>query len=456
MTTGTTPSALGSLHHKIVLDQPQKIHYGHEDEVVGGVVLKYLPLVRGYSSLNVELFGPLHMQVSLKGTARIYHHNETRTEITHLFTETFRLHQGSFRAAPDTEHIFPFRIKFPSHTQPTYDSAVSATQDENGRWNFRETLSSVEPDPLPPSLVSPSHNLTTHTIYQPSRRETVTIEYTATVQIRMPGIDIELKPNNPDRRVTVYYDQPRVPMMLAAANLAGTNDFSRTFPISPNITSHEKPSGLRSKTRAFLNPSAEPPQHALTVTYTGIPQHAFVGQPLSFQIKVDPQDPDAAAASLPPIILDRCVISLFAYTTGVQPTIIDLLRTKTFEFSDFSRIFSNDHGWTRDIHIGVLGSVPSTFKFGKDAGIERTYKLRLACQLSAGKQKLHMRQDVAVAIHPPLLLDDVRGPDVGVSVLEWDAADPPAYDDDDYDIEDALVPSYEQAIAQPAHLPTAL
>ena len=224
-----------------------------------------------------------------------------------------------------------------------------------------------------------------------------------------------------------------------------TSDVSHTFTIQDEglRPSHEQPHGFRNKTKALLKPT-DPPKFVFEADLIGIPQHAYVDQPLSFAISIIPHDSSTTTVT-PKIFLDSCTITLVAHTTGLQPTVIELLKTKEAEFSS-AKPFSEEHGWTKAIDIGHLSWVPSTFTF---RNISRTYKLRIAVHFSVGTQKVKTSRDVPLIIHPPVEIETARNE----TAEESDGL--PSYHEATHEPADDLgeVPSYEQVVSAPHHRP---
>ncbi|KAI5362168.1 hypothetical protein Slin15195_G058190 [Septoria linicola] len=442
---------LGGLNYKVLLESPKRIYYGNDIPITGHVLLKHLPLLRGLSQspLNAELFGPLQVDVVLRGVCRINHLEESRAEVYQLCRETVNIYNAPFRAAADAEEELPFSIKIPANTIPNTNMAVAAVQDASGSWTFRERVSSVEVDPLPPTVevkrkVDSWGTLGT-TNLSTVLKTAISVQYTIEAQVRMPGIDVEIVYAGPEGGVPIYYDQPRIPTSIAAADQTLTSETSQTFTaqneeLRPEI---ELPQGFRNKTKALLRP-ADPPKFIFEASLIGIPQHAYIGQPLSFAITVAPDD-SSSTKSVPNVFLDSCTITLIAHTTGCLPPDIELLRTKEADFSS-SKPFGDEYGWTKAIDVGTLSWVPSTFTF---RSISRTYKLRISVRFSVGGQKINTNRDVPLTIHPPLEIETSR-PGIETS------ADPnalPSYREANLQAPEYLgeVPSYEQATSTTTH-----
>ncbi|KAF2207067.1 hypothetical protein CERZMDRAFT_88829 [Cercospora zeae-maydis SCOH1-5] len=437
---------LGGLHHKLILESPKRVHYGNDFPVSGNVLLKHLPLLRGLNSpLNAELFGPLHVSIVLKGVARIHHEDESRAEIFPLCKEVVTIYDGSFRAPADAEEVLHFNIKLPPHASPVTNTAVAAVQDDGGNWSFRERVSSVEVEELPPTLEVLPNSLTRgsfvyanlHTTMKPA----IKVHYTVEAQVRMPGIDVEIVNADADSGgAPIFYDQPRIPIATAQRDQTLTTDVSQRFTVQDEslLPEHEQPHGFRNKTKAFLKP-IDLPKFVFDVICIGIPQHAYVGQNLSFAITIQP-DGSSTTKTDPEIFLDKCTISLIAQTTGIQPAPLEILKTKAADFSS-ARPFSREDGMTKGIDVGVLSWVPATFTFRK---ITRTYKLRIVGRFTVGTQQISTSRDVPITIHPPLEIETSRAAD--------DTNDPdalPSYQEANrHEAEDfAHAPSYEQAIS---------
>ncbi|KAM3417078.1 hypothetical protein BST61_g8654 [Cercospora zeina] len=424
---------LGGLHHKLILESPKRVHFGNDIPVSGNVLLKHLPLLRGLNSpLNAELFGPLRVNVVLKGVARIHHEEESRAEIFPLCKEVVTIYDGSFRAPADAEEVLHFRMKLPPHASPVTNTAVAAVQDEGGNWSFRERVASVEVEPLPPTLEVLQNSLARgsfvyanlHTATKPA----IKVHYTVEAQVRMPGIDVEIVNADADSGgAPIFYDQPRIPTAIAQRDQTLTTDVSQRFTVQDEslLPKHEQPHGLRNKTKAFLKP-VDLPTFVFDANFIAIPQHAYIGQPLSFAITIEP-DGSSTTKTEPHVFLDKCTVSLIAHTTGIQPAPLEILKTKAADFSSTAQPFSREDGMIKGIDVGVLSWVPATFSF---RNITRTYKLRIVSQFTVGAQQISTSRDVPITIHPPLEIETSRA-----------TADD---DDDDPNDPDAL-PSYQEA-----------
>ncbi|KXT00431.1 hypothetical protein AC578_1927 [Pseudocercospora eumusae] len=438
--------ALGQLHIRAVLDHPSKVHYGPDDPVRGKVVLKYVSPSKASSS---QLFGPLTLAVILKGQARINPEDEG-SQSTTLFTETQTIQDGAFRADSENEHALPFALHFAENVDPATQTTM--TQNDNGSWNFRQTVGS-ELHALPPSLESRAPENSSVTRLKAVSTTLVGVRYSALVRAKMPGIDVDIVVANLVDGETVLYDQPRVPIMIAS-NLADNSEFFRQLTVQNEAlrSVEQKPRGFLGKTKAFLKPS-ELPKYVFTATCSNVPQHAFIDQPVAFDISVASHFSSTVQEN-PEVFLDSCTTSLIARTTGVKPVNIETLWSKTTEFE--RKPFSDEHGWAKTVDIGNLDWVPSTFSLGD---IERSYKFRIAAQFSVGKQKLSIRQDMPVMIHPPIDSEN----DMTLARINSAGSALPAYEEaaaiaPTPSYEDATglpQPSYEQAVGavDPGHHP---
>lgn len=433
-----TRAKLGGLSTRVVLDDPNRVHYGNDIPVSGSLLLKYLPLLRGlpHSPLNAELFGPLQVEITLGGSARINHVNETRAEVFALVKEVVCIHDGPFRASPDEERRLPFAIRFPAHAIPSSNTTGVRS------WPLHEHVLPVEREALPPTCsVHLNHDAweTRKSAKWSSTTDTaMSVDYTIDTQVRMPGIKMEIVDATQQGGTSVLYDQPKIPLSIATCNQSLTSEFSQTFTAQNEALrpSSERPHGVRNKTKALLKP-AEVPRFIFEAELIGIPKHAYVGRQLSFALSIIPHA-SSTVQTAPNLFLDSCTITLIAHTTGLQPAVIEIIKTKEAAFSS-AKPYSEEYGWTKSINIGQLSWVPSTFTF---RNIRRTYKLRIAVQFSVGAQKMKMSRDVPLTIHPPVESDTTR---VGT------AEDPdslPSYQESSYGSRADLgpVPSYEQAM----------
>ncbi|EME85076.1 uncharacterized protein MYCFIDRAFT_195943 [Pseudocercospora fijiensis CIRAD86] len=439
--------ALGQLHIRAVLDNPKKVHHGPDDPVRGNVHVKYASSSRAGSS---QLFGPLKLEVVLRGQARVNAEDEP-SQITTLFTEARTLYDGAFRADGENEHALPFALDFAENVDPTTHTTM--TQSGNGTWNFRQTVGS-ELHALPPSLESQAPENSGVTRLKAVSKVLVAVRYSILVRAKMPGIDVDVVVANPADGETVLYDQPRVPIMIAS-NLADNGEFYRQITVQNEHLrpAEQKPRGFVGKTKAFLK-SSDLPKFVFTATCSNVPQHAFVDQPVAFDMSMAPHYSSTVHEN-PEVFLDSCTTSLIARTTGVKPINIETLWSRTTEFE--RKPFSDEHGWARTVDIGNLEWIPSTFSLGD---LERTYKLRIAPQFSVGKQKLSIRQDMPVMVHPPIDPEN----DTTLARIHSGGSALPAYEEaaasaptPPYEAVTGLSqPSYEQAIGamEAEHIPT--
>lgn len=441
--SSSTPSYLGTLHVKLLLDQPQRVHYGPDDAVTGHILLKYRAAIPGLSplTLNAELFGPLSLQVVFRGIARLHIGEESRVDTHLLFAKVEQVHDGSFRAQPDSEHVFPFTIRFPEHAQPRANTRVAATQHEtSGRWVFEQSVASIDVDALPPSMESTVQRSPAGvTLTQEVAKTLASVRYTLTLQVRMTGIEVQIEVVNRGRKEIVYYDQPKVPASRAINYLTQSHAFEQQLTAQHDSLRppEARPRGIRDKTKALLKPT-EPPKYVFTVRCFHVPQHAFIGQPIEFDISIASHS-SSTTTTPPAVFLDSCNIALVAYTSGMQPSNIEILRNRNVDISHPPRPFSSTYGWSRGIDVGTLSYVPSTFRCGK---IARSYKLRITIVFSVGKQNLHLRRDMPLEVHPPLhrsSYDDDDDPDGSSRARGRFAETLPAY-------EEERAPAYEEIV----------
>ncbi|KAF2162967.1 hypothetical protein M409DRAFT_58003 [Zasmidium cellare ATCC 36951] len=433
-----TDPSLGVLHARLHLDDPKRIHYGSDDPVDGSVRLKFERNgMKGAPA--TELFGPLEVNLTLKGTMRFVSGNSAISDSSPqnesvFVNKTISLHTGPFRAAPGTEHDFPFSLNFPEHADAKHKTSVSAYQDAAGNWKFRQRLSDTTIEDLPPTLASKQkHAMVT---------SDMSIRYGLVLQVTMPGIDVRIL--TPVIEKEVLYDRPRVPPIAATTQSAQTTSFTQLLsvehksllpPSDPHRTSSSR------SLKSLFKSSPPLPKYAFNVSCTGIPQHIFIGQPITFPLRITPSSENSTTATTPPpeISLTHCTLSLIAHTHGrttlASPSSeethnTELLKEKPCDvigFDSTTTAIRMGH-----IDVGTLSAVPSTFTHGD---MRREYKLKIAIGLSCLGQNFHVTRMLGVVVHPPVIdLGDVgveeegEGNGVVLGMEEENVTPLPSYD----------------------------
>ncbi|KAK4502236.1 hypothetical protein PRZ48_005661 [Zasmidium cellare] len=430
-----TDPSLGVLHARLHLDDPKRIHYGSDDPVDGKVRLLFeRNAIKG--APETELFGPLEIDLTLKGTIRFVSGNSAISDSSPqnesvFVSKSINLHTGPFRAAPGTEHDFPFSLNFPEHADAKHKTTVSAYQDSAGNWKFRQRLSDTTIEDLPPSLISKQkHAMVT---------SEMSIRYGLSLKISMPGIDVRII--YPLLEKEVLYDRPRVPTMAATTQSSQTTSFKQPLSVEHKSLLAPPPSEETKRTpssrslKSLFKSSPPLPKYAFNVSCSSIPTNIFIGQPITFPLAMttDPSSTTSPTTEPPEITLNACTISLIAHTHGTssfnasEPTSnTEVLKTKTCDVIGYSPSTPRGH-----IDVGTLSAVPSTFEHGD---LRREYKLKIVISLSVLGQNMNVTRMLGVVVQPPLLdLGDVGSPlpeDEGVVVVhdEENATPLPSYD----------------------------
>lgn len=225
---------LGILQLKTTLDKPGHIHYGTETVVAGNLILRYLPKVR---SRNVELFGPLDLEVIFQGVLKTASQNQFAQDVVKLFRQTAKVHEGPFRAAPEKDYAFPFAVAFPPAADSRETMTIAAIRGADGQVRFGKHLADATVEDLPPTLSShldkndlnlmgPGFGSTCH----------IDVKYSISAKIHIPGLDVVVV-NDSD--TAVLYEQPKIPLGLVAGLFSHYHVDARVnaqvSPISPVI-----------------------------------------------------------------------------------------------------------------------------------------------------------------------------------------------------------------------------
>lgn len=418
--------SLGTLYARLLLHDPKRTHYGSDDPVTGSVTIRF-ERSTGKVANFAELFGPLEVDITLKGTIRIVSSNSAISESSSqndlvFVTKTAKLHTGPFRTEPGTERDFPFSINFPEHADAKHKTTVSAYQDAEGKWKFQQRLSDTTIEDLPPTLNSRKKDAIV--------KSDMLIRYGISLQVEMPGIDIRII--NPTSEKEVLYDRPRVPAIAATMQSDQTTSFKQQLSVESKalIAPENRSSGFRN----LFKSTGPLPKYVFDAICSGVPQHIFIGQPINFTLSLstDWDQTTAIASNIPEVSLSSCRISLIANTRGKrsdQPSsgeshTSEVLKEKACEVTGLTSTTSGD------VDVGTLSSVPSTFTH---EDISREYKLKIALSFSALGQTMNVMRILSLTVHPPLL-EDVADADVDESMgvtatgAEENTTPLPAYD----------------------------
>jgi len=111
---------LGQLNAVVDLHRPHKTYYGNRESNIGDIVLTYIPKTKKATKdqCNVDLFGPLRVEVIFEGsfTIRIPEQTDDSREYSKARRISRIIHciyDGLFRCAPDQMVRLPFGLRFP-------------------------------------------------------------------------------------------------------------------------------------------------------------------------------------------------------------------------------------------------------------------------------------------------------------------------------------------------------
>jgi len=394
----------GSVLGRIVLDNPTGYHCGPNDPVTGHVSLTYRP-TGAYASQSTngptqELFGPLKIFLTFGGRAKTkIHKSNGQSSSTHrgrapLFSQHVKIYDGPHSSKAGEWVRFPFSLNFPA-----------ATQHLPGQGDFRQDIRFQEEagHPLPPTFNA------SNTGFSKSFKSFV--EYRLNAEIRMPGIDISvLGLNQGDEGIPVLYEQPRIPASEVARFRSHPFADSIMLQNEHLLPEEERPTGFRQKAKFALS-SEKYPTYQFTIRGS-IPTEVFIGQPLTLELTLLP-DQNRCTAPVPPEVQLRWVraevrqyinvraehgffSSEESSTNSHLPPIPCRIMEPGVPFCK-----ANDH--TKFINA----SVPNTPSSFSTYNICQRYTLEIRYGiLAAGKEK-NLKHTMPITVHPPV--DDANG-----------------------------------------------
>lgn len=205
---------LGILRASITLDSSDRIHYGAGDVVTGNAVLEFQPRIRSHT---VELFGPLVLEVVFQGRMMAIYRKGSPPDVVQLFRKATTIHDGPFRADPDTNYNFPFAMTFPVFADPRESIALTMNGREVDKsMSIQRHVTDVTIEGLPPALTS---NLSKNDVKLmgpgSGSAYNVEVKYDISVDLQLPGIDVVIV--RPTEETAVLYELPKVPLAIANA-----------------------------------------------------------------------------------------------------------------------------------------------------------------------------------------------------------------------------------------------
>lgn len=227
------------LQVRVTSDNPGKIHYGNETLVTGFVTLRFLPRIRSY---KVELKGPLVLDLVFEGSLKADFSSKFCPDTIKLFNQTANLHNGPFKADPDTDYQYPFAVTFPEAADPRETVSIALEREADGTLQYRRRITSVTVEDLPPSLSSKLMK-NDSSLMGPDSGPTcrIDISYSLSARVQVPGIDV-IVVNHSDGHAAVLYGLPKVPQDMdvnfdGESSLGMRIDFQVSRPFTRTTTS---------------------------------------------------------------------------------------------------------------------------------------------------------------------------------------------------------------------------
>jgi len=272
--------SVGTLHAKIVLDQPGKIHCGSRDPVSGHVNIRYQPGPQNPGA--AELFGPLKVAVILHGRAKtkIWKSQGQSTRIYRgrapLFRKTLLIYDDSFRAQPGDSVVIPFSICFPETT------AGGGGLHRDGFEEDVRFIGGHVIQPLPPSFQNSYHGF--------AHRYEAFVEYRVGVDVAMPRLRVDVNRPTKYSEPLVHYECEHPRSIPPGGRTKACNNWQGFVSVKSELLLPEadRPSGFRQKTKALFG-GANIPTYAFDWVCVA-PQHLYLGQPVSFRVCIKPRE----------------------------------------------------------------------------------------------------------------------------------------------------------------------
>jgi hypothetical protein len=399
--------SVGTLHAKIVLNQPGKIHYGSRDPVLGHVHIQYQPGPQNPGA--AELFGPLRVVVILRGRAKTmiwqsqgYSGGGMYCSRVPLLRKSLLIYDDSFRAQPGDSVIIPFSICFPEMT------AANLVRDE-----FVEDATFVGDhviQQLPPSFQNSYHGF--------AHRYEAFVEYRVGVDVVMPRLRVDVNKPTKYSEPLVHYEGPP-----PAARITTCNNWRGLVSVKSELflPGADRPSGFRQKTKAFFG-AANIPTYAFD-WLCAAPQHLYLGEPASFQVYIKPREQQCTATLIPEVHLKFLELEIVAHTVvqaGKSPFMcvgskgnytVCQLSVASASSGSAGEPFSKTNAYTKSVETPALlpgnmsagmgmkiGTLTSTFKMCNIA-VQYTAIIRLAFRVADKVKKF--KTEYGVVVYPP-------------------------------------------------------
>ncbi|KAI0528335.1 hypothetical protein GGR58DRAFT_519127 [Xylaria digitata] len=385
--------SVGTLHTKIVLDDPSRIHCGNSDPILGHISIRYSP---GHGNASNELFGPLKVYVTLHGRAKtkIWKSNGQSTSIYRgrapLFAHRSLVYDDSFRALPGNTGIFPFKLFFPQ----VADALVNDDFPENPRFICNRN------QPLPVSFQDSYHGF--------AHRYEAFVEYRVGVDVIMPQLQVDVVKPTKYLEPVIHYEGPRTPQLLNTKPI----DWRGTVVVSNELLLPEadRPAGFRQKTKALFGAGHFPAYGFDWVCLA--PRELYLGQPACFEVRIKPREKECTATLIPEIWLKFFHVKIMAHTkVRADKTIFSCPESEgnytVFEAMgaiDSKGPFSKANDNTKIVNTqalgtGRIGAFTSSFA---TYNISQEYSVRINFEFEVTGKLKNIDKEYAVKILPPL------------------------------------------------------
>ncbi|KAI0874943.1 hypothetical protein GGS24DRAFT_321244 [Hypoxylon argillaceum] len=416
--------SVGTLHTKVVLDEPGKMHCGNLDPVLGHISIRYSP---GQKNVSAELFGPLKVFVILHGRAKtkVWKSNGQSTAIyrgrAQLFSQRVLVHDGTFRALPGDTFTFPFSLFFPEVTNATDVDRFG----EDSRFICRRN------QPLPPSFQNSSRTLL--------HRYEAFVEYRVGVDVLMPQLQVDVNKPTKYLEPVVYYERPRASQPANGRPYEWRGIASvRNELLLPEA---DRPSGFKEKTKALFG-AANFPTYAFDWVCLA-PKDVHLGQPSCFEVRIKPREHECTAILIPEVRLKNFSIEIVAHTQVRAHQLVfsspgsqanyTICQMKAFMDTDEPFSKANDNTKiinTKPLGSGSIGAFSSSFA---THNISQAYTIKISLAFEITDKVKHIDKEYGVTVHPPLEIASlpeaaVAGPSSQALDTEDQASNLPPYE----------------------------
>lgn len=384
---------VGTLNAAVFLDEPRMIRCGSADSVTGHVAVTYRPSF-SEDNRHPDLFGPLIITVLFHGRAKtkvVKSNGQTRSTYrgrAPLFHISTKIYEDSFKSAPNQTHRFPFSLHFPESVQPTMNQA---------HWAADSRFSTAIGDPLPPTFMLDYHGV--------ARRFTAFTEYRIGATVRMPNIDIKIGGLSDDAEPVVLYERPRIKLEQMLQKFHQSKDYCKVQN-EHLVPEDDRASGFKQKAKAMFKSDYYPEYHFNV--HTKYPGHIFVGQPLTFEIAIRPNESLCTAPITPEITVHAFNANIIAHTeVRAERSLLaepessgnETVAKLTGRLIDSKEPFSKAKDYTKVIKTPAVTGIPTSFS---TFNISHTYTLELKYGIMAAKKVFKISKQIRVIVFPPL------------------------------------------------------